>query len=973
MKKSFILGILLHLIYFPLFSQEYSYTHYDIADGLAGSTVYCITQDKDGFIWVGTETGVSRFDGTHCKNFTTADGLPDIEVLQIFGDSKGRVWMAPFRKSICYYYKGRIHNQDNDSLLMRVRVKGNIENFAEDDHGNILIQERAALHLVSANDSLIQYDSIGKEPVRDCVGASRNLAGHFQVQVGRRIFNLSDSGFSFSSHLDILDFHPAYIAINPEWVVWREKPKWSAIRSLITGQVSYRNFDSLSYKHISYSLVDDSLIYFNEANGTTEYNLRTGLTKAFLPGQQVSRTFRDISGNLWFTTLGQGIYRLNSDEFRTIHLRTGGAAQTSVHAISKIGNTIWVGNDHNHIYKLSLPDHTIMEESPTVIAKNRFLFIEDGKGNRIEAFSDVGDQEMNDHMYTLRGIPGAVKSVYKKNGYEFLEGTFWGAGVFNLNCFCVTDTLWRERSTVVYYRGDTSYIGTLNGLYYICPDKSIVFLGKKIPFLRKRIAAIATDNYTLWIASYDDAGIIAIRNDTVVARITKKQGLTSDICRVLFIRGNALWVGTDKGLNKVELDKPGYPVTRYTSNDGLGSDIINSIFVDGSTIYAGTSAGLSFFDEAKLRPPEQCRLQLLAVINAGNDRIGDTARMSLSYKESDIRLEFAGISYRSVGNIGYKYRLVGLDNAWKTTKESYLEYPTLPSGKYEFQLRAINKYGVQSRLLSLPFEVVTPFWHAIWFYSLLMACFLALVWILFSILIRSIHRRQEEKNLVSRRMTELEHKALQAQMNPHFIFNCLNSIQQYIFAQDIFAANKYITGFARLIRATLNNSTRTFIFLSEEVDYLNSYLSLEKLRFKEKMDYFIDIDSGIDSQGVLIPPMLIQPYVENSMRHGLRHKTDGKGYIRIKIAQTGNHLVVVVEDNGIGREKSAQYKTGEHIEYQSKGMTLTADRIRMMNAANEDGIKVEVIDLKDSHDRASGTRVAISFPLSHTNTQIENP
>jgi hypothetical protein len=516
-------------------------------------------------------------------------------------------------------------------------------------------------------------------------------------------------------------------------------------------------------------------------------------------------------------------------------------------------------------------------------------------------------------------------------------------------------------------------VGTLNGLYCIRPDKSVVFLGDKIPFLKKRISSIvASGDHTLWIGSYDDAGIIAIRNDSVVARITRQEGLTSDICRVLYIHDNTLWVGTDKGLNKVELDKPGYPVTRYTSNDGLGSDIVNAIYVDGPTIYVGTSSGMSYFNEAKLRPPEECRLQLLAVLNAGVDRIGDTTRMLLSYKKSDVRFEFAGISYRSVGNISYHYRLVGLDDGWKTTKDSYLEYPTLPSGNYEFQLQAINKFGIRSKLLSFPFEVATPFWHTYWFYGMLMACFLALVWMLFSMRISTIRRRQEEKDQVSRRMTELEHKALQAQMNPHFIFNCLNSIQQYIFAQDIFAANKYITGFAKLIRATLNNSTRASIPLSEEVEYLTSYLSLEKLRFKDKMDYFIDVDPWIDGYSVLIPPMLIQPYVENSMRHGLRHKTEGKGYIRITLTQTDSQLVVIVEDNGIGRERAGQYKTGEHIEYQSKGMTLTADRIRMMNAGNEERITVEVIDLKDTQERAVGTRVNITFPLFHTTPEKEN-
>jgi ligand-binding sensor domain-containing protein len=976
MMKAFLLAIFLHLIYFSLFSQEYSYTHYDIADGLAGSTVYCITQDKDWFIWVGTETGVSRFDGTHFKNFTTTDGLPDIEVVQMFGDSKGRVWMAPLKKSVCYYYKGRIYNQENDSLLQHIHLKGNVESFAEDDNGNILIQEREALHLVGADRSLSEYDSIGNEPLRECMAVSRNLAGHFQVQAGQKIFNLSEKGFSFAASIKIPVFIPNYIAMNPEWVVWRQDSDLSAIRSLINGVTVHRPFQRVLYNHITYSLVDDSLAFFNEVDGAKEYNTRTGQMRVFLPGREVSRTYRDVSGSLWFTTLGQGIYRLNSDEFRTIDVPTGDAAQTAVFSIGKIGNNIWLGNNHNHVYKLSSPDHAILT-SPAfeVNAKNRILYF-DEVNDMVFLASDVGVLEITKDLHGQRRglIITGVKSVFKKNDKAYLISTSTGLAEFTLGCFCYTDTLWEGRSTAVYFHADTTYVGTLNGLYRIGPDKSVVFMGEKIPFLKKRISSIAASaDHSLWIASYDDAGIIAIKNDSVVARITRQEGLTSDICRVLYIHDNTLWVGTDKGLNKVELDKPGYPVTRYTSNDGLGSDIVNAIYVDGPTIYVGTSSGMSFFNEAKLRPPEECRLQLLAVLNAGVDRIGDSARLLLSYKKSDIRFEFAGISYRSVGHISYHYRLVGLDDGWNTTKDSYLEYPALPSGKYEFQLQAINNFGIRSKLLSFPFEVATPFWHTFWFYGLLMACFLALVWMLFSMRIRVIRRRQEEKEQVSRRMTELEHKALQAQMNPHFIFNCLNSIQQYIFAQDIFAANKYITGFAKLIRATLNNSTRTFIPLSEEADYLSSYLSLEKLRFKDKMDYFIDVDSGIDRHSVLIPPMVIQPYVENSMRHGLRHKTEGKGYIRLTLTQTANQLVVIVEDNGIGREKAGQYKTGEHIEYQSKGMTLTADRIRMMNAGNKESITVEVIDLKDAQDRAAGTRVTITFPLFHTTPEKENP
>ncbi|MGB8193263.1 MAG: two-component regulator propeller domain-containing protein, partial [Chitinophagaceae bacterium] len=138
--------ILLLLPYF-LKGQGYSYTHYDIQHGLAGSTVYCMLQDEQGFMWFGTETGVSRFDGVHFKNLTTFDGLPDNQVLEIFQDSRGRIWMAPFNKSVCYYYKGKIFNQQNDPVLMKIRLSGHIVNFSEDKQGNVIMQQVASMHV----------------------------------------------------------------------------------------------------------------------------------------------------------------------------------------------------------------------------------------------------------------------------------------------------------------------------------------------------------------------------------------------------------------------------------------------------------------------------------------------------------------------------------------------------------------------------------------------------------------------------------------------------------------------------------------------------------------------------------------------------------------------------------------------------------------------------------------------------------
>lgn len=962
MKKGLIPSFFfLLLLQHSSFSQEYSYTHYDISDGLAGSTVYCMTQDKEGFIWAGTETGVSRFDGTHFRNYTTVDGLPDAEVLNLFCDSKDRIWMASFSRSICYYYKGKIHNPDNDSVLRKIKLKGNIEHFAEDKNGDILIGEKTALFLFHDDGRIKEYDSIDNKPIIVSLAISNSISGHFLVHERKCLYELANDKFSKLLSVNFPENVPAFMALNKSIVTWRTYyPYNTAIKSLMTGRTIY--FPCL-VGHISYTISDDSLIYMNKTDGSFEYNINTGIKKHFLPGIVVSSTFRDDEGDTWFTTLGQGIFRLNSEEFRNIELLAPGGIKCGVHSIRRIGKDLYVGSDHFFVFHFILPHFTADAHK-----------LENEEATRIMTIDMAGNGDMvygTDYMILkrTRGFATAgpylhvgVKASYRKNDREILYSSAEGVFLVNLNDFRMIDTLFRRRTTSIYCRKDTIYVGTLDGLYMINKDGSIIYPGKDLPFLRKRITAIvASKDSTLWIASYDD-GLIGYRNGQVVAAITTREGLTSNICRTLDIKNNDLWVGTDKGLNKIDLEKPGYRITHYTYNDGLGSNMINTVYADSSVVYVGTPAGLTYFDQTKVNPGSDCRLVLLGAIHSGQKMEDGVRDFSLPYPDNNIRFEYVGISYKSAGNILYRYRLMGLDSNWKTTKETFLEYPTLSSGTYELQLLAVNKFGRQSKPLFLHFTVPTPFWRTAWFNMLMFMILLGLTFLYFSFRIKRIRGRQKEKDKLGKKIAEMEHMALQAQMNPHFIFNCLNSIQQLVFEQDIFAANKYITGLARLIRATLYNSTRATITLSDEIEYLSGYLELEKLRFKDKMDYSIIVDPALDQKDILIPPMLIQPYVENSMRHGLRHKADGKGRIEVGVALVEGKMVFIIEDNGIGREKAAHFKTTEHIEYQSKGMLLTADRIRLINSVYGEEIKLRIIDVKNEIQEATGTRVILEFP-----------
>jgi LytS/YehU family sensor histidine kinase len=205
--------------------------------------------------------------------------------------------------------------------------------------------------------------------------------------------------------------------------------------------------------------------------------------------------------------------------------------------------------------------------------------------------------------------------------------------------------------------------------------------------------------------------------------------------------------------------------------------------------------------------------------------------------------------------------------------------------------------------------------------------------------------------------------ALKAQMNPHFIFNSLNSIQQYVIDSDVKGANEFISGFSKLIRQTLEFSSKEFISLEEEVSYLTTYLDLEKARMESKFMYKVNVQTLQPASGLEVPPLLLQPYVENALRHGIRYLKKDDGLIVLSFTEHSDVLECIIEDNGIGRNKAMELKAVNPIEYQSRGMSLTADRIALLNKGREKQIEVFIEDLYDEYKNASGTRIKVLFPV----------
>jgi hypothetical protein len=392
----------------------------------------------------------------------------------------------------------------------------------------------------------------------------------------------------------------------------------------------------------------------------------------------------------------------------------------------------------------------------------------------------------------------------------------------------------------------------------------------------------------------------------------------------------------------------------------LVSDFINCVYADDSLVYVGTPEGISYFDPDKISQKAPCLLRITDIIVSDRSLLNNVSFV-LPRKQNNIRFEYAGISYRSGGDIAYRYRLSGLDTGWRVTKVNFLNYPILSPGNYTMELQAMNKFGVESEIIRIPFLIEKFWWERVWVRIVAIIAFLVIVGFITNRRIKQVRSREKEKNLLREQVSLLEQMALKAQMNPHFIFNSLNSIQHYVLDKDIVGANKYISGFSRLIRQTLDNSSKSEISIDEEVDYLSQYLELEKIRQADKFSYSINVMPGILYNGYTISPMLLQPFVENSIRHGIRYRSDSDGHIKIDIAEYEEGLRFIIEDNGVGRAVAGEYQSRNPIEYQSKGIALTEQRINLINKNKKEKIEITITDI-NKDGVVAGTKVVMNYP-----------
>lgn len=947
-------------------SQEYNYYHYDTKDGLSGTTVYSIAQDKDGFLWFGTEAGLSRYDGSHFVNYTVNDGLTATEIISLFVDSKNRVWIFPFKSSIYYYYQGKIHNTSNDSLLNNIDLRDEIFKAREDKDGNIFFIEQKKIHILSADDKFSEITKFNNQDfdTNDC---GIDPDGFFTLYVNDpktefSIYKYKKKAFHLQKVFFDSSFTRHSLEINPKYSITKHKNQFQIYSQIINSSFKL----DIPVRFYTMSYISDSTFAISTFDKTLLFNINTQTyTDSFLIGKVVNRCFKDRENNIWFATSTQGLYQLSSTKLK-VYRFADNMNFSPVYALKEINGKLFIGSSKNYLWSSDFQNNKLQK----IEISNKYLI------TRISQIKNVGNKELylgsNTGLFriinnktTVYCKDVAVKNFFMTDSFGVVASSraVYKFSFKDSSSHPYFDTIWNSRATCVNIINSKYYVGTLRGLYLVNKDLKTAptDMGKLFSCLSDKIISIDTiSGNDAWVAT-ESNGLAYIKNDKVIYQVTAKDGLLGRLCKCVYLNGKNLWVGTDQGVSKIDISSYPFIIKNFTIPEANNLDNINCIYTKGDSVFVGTSFGLSLFADTITQGNSSCSLKLLEIKSKYNDWYFKQNNMYLSSSDGFLRFEYTGISFTPQEDITYYYQLKGLSDEWQSTKQNAVDFQSLDPGIYQFNIYAINKYGEKSKTITVDFTKEKPFWQLLWVQILILIFIGSIIWLLVQLRIKAVRKNANEKLLRERKINELEQLAFRAQMNPHFIFNSLNSIQQYVFSGNVMEANEFITNFSSLVRQTLYISGKKFITLEEEIKYLDTYLQIEKTKYEDIFDFeIICVNTDKD---IPVPPMLIQPFVENSIRHGVLNLMKNKGKICIRFFEQDDSLCCIIEDNGIGRQKSLQLKTKANAGHQSKGMELVQKRIDSLNSIYNCVIIITIEDINEWG--VTGTRVLIKLPLSY--------
>lgn len=482
---------------------------------------------------------------------------------------------------------------------------------------------------------------------------------------------------------------------------------------------------------------------------------------------------------------------------------------------------------------------------------------------------------------------------------------------------------------------------------------------------------IDTDD-NLWVSTR--VGLIRRAKDGTGKLFSQEDGLANSYLEGMRSDGrNQLWLATSNGIASVNTQT--LEIRNFDERHGLKIDAsldYFSVHADG-TLFSGTKQGFIYFHPDSLRRDTFApHLAITSFKTRGIEHQQEGLEpnywneVRLGPNENLFTIEYVALNFTLSEENTYQYKLEGLEETWTDAgRRRTANYTNVPPGHYTFCLKAKTKDGRWSNIEKrLSIIILPPFWYSYWFWISSLGFLAGLGYSAYHLYIKQQQREKQMKAEFNSKLAEVEMTALRSQMNPHFLFNCLNSINRFIQRNEPDTASSYLTKFSRLIRVVLDHSRTDVVSLRDELDALRLYIELEAMRFVGRFTYVFDVDASLETHSIELPPMLIQPYVENAIWHGLMQKDKGEGKLTIKAYAKGERLFVEVEDNGIGRKMAQLLKSKSATLHKSHGMKVTAERIEIINEIYEAKAIVQIEDLFDESGAAAGTKVKLSLPVN---------
>ncbi|HET6252534.1 MAG TPA: histidine kinase [Puia sp.] len=983
-------------------AQELAYRQFTVKDGLPGSIVYHCLQDRKGFIWFATNQGVCRFDGHSFRTFTKKDGLPDNDILQLYLDRWDNIWMISFvgipavmhgdsivRFDSCRGVNAICEDRRTDSILLITNYAAAQQvgyyrspdssgkwKFTNDLHPQVVEGQLNFMRATAPDKTNFYFSSSrtvngGSLLIRN--GQEETRFG-FQTNCKREVPSLTRQIFLSlvpNSHsIVFLTYDSAYCA------------GISQLTPLFSPHDLGLNLSLNNYVNCVYCENDTTLWLCARNQGLLRLrNFRSGhyTVSRFFPRIDCTNFMKDREGGYWVTTFSDGVFYLPNLSFKDLSgpPDLSGASVRSLHQLDD--HQLVAGFDDGNIMVIDGDTwrYRLFPHWAAGNKNNRILDVQPYLHHSLLIAADINLHRVFPDDSHLQLINNAFKELYVKPDHTIVAGFSGGLYFLDSTGKRVND-IEPDRVTCVAGIGNQIYWGGFHGVHALS-DGNTGDYGQPIPGLSGVInhIDIAPDT-ALWVST--EEGIV-IRKAGLIRHIATAQDLASDLCKQVSFAGNTAWVATDKGISRIDYHWEDttlcYSISNITDEDGLPTNDVNRTVVTNGYVWVATARGICSFPQTYTGRSTTAPGIVITRILAEGKPVDVANIPRINYSSGKLLVEMACISYRSGRHVGYEYRLKEADSGWNRLTGNAIEFPTLPFGHFILELRSIDRWGNKSDPVTIPIDHPYPFYRAPAFLLTAYVLIVLLTGAGFYLYFRRRQRKKEEEVLLKKKMNDLELSALRAQMNPHFIFNCLTSIQYHVLRSDAVNANGYLHKFSNLIRLTLNHSSSAFISLYEEIKMLNLYLELEKLRLGNRMNYRLVSPEPAETDGLSIPPMIIQPYVENAVQHGIAPLKDGMGELSVEFRLSSGYLHCRIEDNGEGIDHSRARQQGDQRgdrrddpqddqrgdQHVSLGTGITARRIRTINSLYKQQIILAIVDKRSAGLPGSGTIVHLSFPI----------